>query len=827
MRESNLPTHARAVVIGAGIAGCSVAYHLTRLGWRDVVVVEQGPLFETGGSTSHAPGLVFQTNPSRMMTNFAKYTVGLWSGMDVDGEPCANPVGSMEVAWTPERWADLKRKAGLAMSWGVEAHLISPSEARGKIPMLSDRILGALYVPSDIHTKATRPAEAMARAAEQDGAARFFGGVEVTGFETSNGGVTAVRTTHGDIRTEVVVSCVGIWAPKLGALAGVPIPLAPMEHLYAVTTPLPELDGAEADEVSLPLLRHQDAALYFRQVGESLGIGSYSHEPLLVESEDILSHDEAPIAPAETEFTPRHFETAMKAARELLPCTDGAGLTRKFNGMFSFTTDGFPVMGESPHLRGFWSAQAVWITHAGGVGKAVAEWIVNGEPEMDVHEGDIRRFHPHALSRPYVRERAAQQYREVYDIIHPRQQAERARNLRLSPFHVRQSELGAVFFESAGWERPQWYDANEGLLDSLDAEGASRSGWEAREWSPTVAAEHAATRERVAMFDLTAFAKFEISGPGALGALQRLAANQMNKPIGSVTYTPMLTPSGGIKCDLTVTRLGGDSFMVVTGGAFGLHDLGWIEARLADVADDGSVVLKDVSSAYCCIGLWGPRARDLLIRVCEDDVSDAAFPYLTGRRIGIGEVPALALRISYVGELGWEIYAPTELGLRLWDTLWEAGQPLDVIAAGGGAFDSLRLEKGYRLWGSDIHTEYNPYEAGTGFAVRMRKGRFVGRETLREVRAKGVSRRLCCMTLDDPNAVVVGNEPIVDGDDVLGYVTSANYGHSIGRGIVYGYLPVEYADAGTKVDVIYFGERLPATVAKEPLYDPNGSKMRV
>ena len=548
MRNSNLPTHARVVVIGAGIAGCSVAYHLTKLGWRDVVVVEQGPLFETGGSTSHAPGLVFQTNPSRMMTRFAKYTVDLWSGMEVDGVRCANPVGSMEVAWTPERWADLKRKAGLAMSWGVEAHLISPSEARAKIPMLSDRIFGALYVPSDIHTKATRPAEAMARAAESDGAAAFFGDVEVTGFDVSSGPgsrVTGVKTSHGDIKTEVVVSCAGIWAPKLGGLAGVQIPLAPMEHLYAVTTPLPELAGAKPDEVSLPLLRHQDAAVYFRQVGDSLGIGSYNHEPLLVESENILSHDKAPIAPAETEFTPRHFRTAMAAARELLPATDGVGLTRKFNGMFSFTMDGFPVMGESPQLRGFWSAQAVWITHAGGVGKAVAEWIVNGEPTMDVHEGDIRRFHPHALSRPYVRERAAQQYREVYDIIHPRQQAERARDLRLSPFHARQRELGAVFFESAGWERPQWYCANEGLLDSLDAAGTSRSGWEAREWSPTVAAEHVATRERVAMYDLTAFAKFELSGPGALRALQRLAANQMNKPAGSVTYTPMLTHPAG------------------------------------------------------------------------------------------------------------------------------------------------------------------------------------------------------------------------------------------------------------------------------------------
>lgn len=821
MADIKLPGKARAVIVGAGIAGCSVAYHLAKLGWRDVVVVDQGPLYETGGSTSHAPGLVFQINASKTMTNFASYTVDLWKQMEIEGEPCANPVGSLEVAWTDERFTDLKRKAGYGMSWGVEAHVISSSEARAFIPMLSDRIKGALYVPSDIQTKPTRPAEAMARYAEQNGAS-FFGNVEVTGFGVENGHVTSVQTTAGDIKTDLVVAAAGIWATKLGGLAGVSIPLSPMEHLYAVTTPLPDLAGAQ-EEVSQPILRHQDHSMYFRQVGDCYGIGSYNHEPLLVESSEILSHDEAPVAPAETEFTPEHFEKAMTSAGELLPALKGVGLTRKFNGMFSFTPDGFPILGESPSLKGFWSAQAVWITHAGGVGKAVAEWIVNGEPTTDLRECDIRRFHPHAFSRPYVKTRAAQQYREVYDIIHPRQQIEEPRNVRVTPFYTRQKELGASFFENSGWERPQWYDANEGLLDSLTVAGESRSGWEAREWSPTVAAEHVATRERVAMFDLTPFAKFEVSGPGALKGLQRLAANQMNKPVGTITYTPMLTPSGGMKCDLTITRLAEDRFMVVTGGGMGLHDLHWIESHMPD---DGSVSVTDISSGSCCLGLWGPRARDLLSRVCDDDLSNDGFPYMTAKDVTIAEVPALALRISYVGELGWEIYTPTEHGLRLWDVLWEAGQPLGVIAAGGGAFDSLRLEKGYRLWGNDIHTEYNPYEAGTGFAVRMRKGPFIGRDALREVRSEGVKRKLCCITLDSPDAVVTGKEPILDGDEVLGYVTSANYGHSIGRGIVYGYLPARHAEVGKSVDVVYFGERLQATVAQEPLYDPTGSKMK-
>ena len=816
-----LPRHARVVVIGAGIVGCSVAYHLTRLGWCDIVVVEQGPLFETGGSTSHAPGLVFQLNPSKTMTGFASYSVDLWTKLELDGVPCARTVGSLEVAWTQERLFDLRRKAGYGLSWGVEAHLLSSREARELVPMLSDRVRGALYVPTDIHTKATRPAEAMAREAEREGA-EFYGRVKVTGFDIQRGRICGVHTTAGDIQTDLVVAAAGIWAPTVGGMAGVSIPLSPMQHLYAVTTPLDELAGA-TEEISQPLVRHQDEAMYFRQEGDCYGIGSYRHEPLLVEAADLLDYDAAPIAPAELPFRPQHFAKARQAAGELMPGLKGAGLTRRLNGIFSFTTDGFPVLGESLQIAGFWSAQAVWITHAGGVGKAVAEWIVDGELSSDLRECDIRRFHQHAYDRSYVRTRAAQQYREVYDIIHPRQQIAEPRNLRLSPFHSRQRALGAVFFESAGWERPEWYESNEGLLDCLSVTGAARDGWEARDWSPTIAAEHVATRERVAMFDLTPFATFEIAGPGALAELQRLTTNQMDKPAGTITYTAMLTPGGGIKCDLTVTRLAQHRFMVVTGGAMGLHDLGWIQAH---VPDDGSVTVADTSGELCCIGLWGPRARDLLSRVCTDDLTDAGFPYMTAQRITIADIPALALRISYVGELGWEVFATTDQGLRLWDVLWEAGQPLGVIAAGGGAFESLRLEKGYRLWGNDIHTEFNPFEAGTGFAVRMRKGDFIGRDALRAIRSHGVSRRLCCMTLDDPDAAVMGKEPIMDGRRVLGYATSANYGHSIGRGIVYGYLPTSHAAPGTGVEVLYFGERLAATVVPEPLVDPQGRKMR-
>jgi len=398
---------------------------------------------------------------------------------------------------------------------------------------------------------------------------------------------------------------------------------------------------------------------------------------------------------------------------------------------------------------------------------------------------------------------------------------DRPRNLRLSPFHRRLEELGAHFIESAGWERPQWFAANEAGLTGQD--WPPRTGWAARHWSPIGGVEHSATRERVAMFDLTPFTKLEVAGPGALAYLQRLASNNMDQPVGKVTYTAMLNKRGGIECDLTVTRLSDTRFWVVTGGPVGMHDLAWLRHN---APTDGSVHITDLTSAYCCVGLWGPRARDVVEQVTDQDVSNAVFPYFTARRLHIGSVPALLVRVSYAGELGWEIYAPTEYGLALWDTLWEAGQPCGVTAAGGGAFESLRLEKGYRLWGVDIHPDYNPLEAGLGFAVRFKKGDFLGREALLRVKEQGLTRKLCALTFDDPCAITLGKEPILDGERTLGYVTSAAYGYTVGKSIAYGYLPIACADEGTRVEVEYFGRRYAATVAREPLYDSEGAKLR-
>ena len=816
-----MENRANVVIVGAGIVGCSLAYHLTELGCKDIIVVEQGPLYETGGSTSHAPGLVFQINPSKTMAEFAKYTSKLWPELDLNGQPTAKAVGSLEIAWTEARLLELKRRYGYATSWGIEAHLISSKEVRDKIPMLSEKILGALYVPGDIQTKATRPAEAMARQAIENGA-KFYEQTKVVGFGLNNQRITSVNTDKGIIQTDCVIAAAGIWAPRVGKLAGVHIPLSPMQHIYAVTSSLNGL-AEEIDEIRQPFIRHQDEAMYFRQEGNSYGIGSYQHEPLLLYPDEILDYKEGMLPPAERSFTPEHFDKAISVTREVFPSIGNFDLVRKFNGIFSFTPDGFPILGESPVVKGFWSAQAVWVTHAAGVGKAVAEWVIHGEPGIDLRECDIRRFHEYTQSSNFVRARASQQYKEVYDIIHPLQQPSKARDIKLTPFYERQKELGAVFFESAGWERPYWYEGNSSLTDYQRTDGVIRQGWESIQWSPNIAFEHMATREKVGIFDLTPFTKLDIEGDGSLEFIQNLTSNEMDKPVGSITYTSMLTPKGGIKCDLTITRKGYNRFTVITGGSTRLHDLDWIESHLPR---KNSIKIYDVSEEQFCVGLWGPRARDVLELICEDDISDSGFPYMTFKSICIAGVQVTALRISYVGELGWEIYGPINQGIDVWDNLYKFGQKFGLVLVGGGAFESLRLEKGYRLWGNDIHTEYNPYEAGLGFAVKINKGNFIGQEALRKAKNNGISRKLCCMRPKDSDSVFIGKEPVMAEGMLVSYITSANYSYSMGHGIAYAYLPLEYSKEHTPLDVLYFGKKIPVTVIKEPVYDPNNLKMK-
>ncbi|MGW9431816.1 GcvT family protein [Streptomyces decoyicus] len=809
----------RVVVIGAGIVGCSLADELTARGWTEVTVLEQGPLPAPGGSTSHAPGLVFQTGPSKTMTEFAAYTVRKFGSLEVDGLPCFNPVGGLEVATTEARWADLHRKAGLAASWGVRGELLSAQQCKQLWPMLDEtKLYGGFHTADDGLARAVLACRAQIARAESRGA-RFLDRHTVTGIEREDGRVTGVVTDRGTFPADHVVSAAGFWGPVIGAMAGVDVPLLPLAHQYATTEPLPELAGVNDPraEASKPILRFQDRDLYFREHTDRLGIGSYAHRPMPVDPFTVAAFDDAPVMPSSLPFTEEDFAPSWQDSVGLLPALGASRVSEGFNGVFSFTPDGMPVLGESRELRGFWLAEAVWVTHSAGVAKAVAEWMTDGRPTIDIHECDLYRFEDAQRSPAYVADRGAQSFIEVYDVIHPLQPMEQPRPLRTSPFYPRQQELGAYFLEGGGWERPHWYEANAPLAEGLRL--PERDAWSARYWSPIAAAEAKATREKVALYDMTPLRRLEVTGPGALAFLQRMTSNNLAKKPGAVTYTLLLDETGGIRSDLTVARLAPDRFQV---GANSGADLDWL---LRHAPDEG-VQVRDITSGTCCIGVWGPLARDLVQPLTRDDFSHQAFGYFKARHTYLGHVPVTAMRLSYVGELGWELYTTADMGLRLWDTLWEAGREHGVIAAGRSAFNSLRLEKGYRAWGHDMTTEHTPYEAGVGFAVRPAKGDFLGRAALEGHSEETAARRLSCLTLDDPDAVVLGKEPVYVDGVPAGYVTSAAYGCTLGRGIAYAWLPASAAVPGTAVHIEYFGEKIPATVAQEPLFDPQMERIR-
>ncbi|MDA1283876.1 MAG: FAD-dependent oxidoreductase [Proteobacteria bacterium] len=819
----------RIIIVGSGITGASTAYHLAKLGWKDITVLDQGPLFETGGSTSHAPGGVFQTNPSRMMFKFAQYTVGLLSSLEFEGKPCYHAVGGIEVSKTKERHEDLYRKLGLAHSYGLsEAKIITPEEILKMSPYIDpEKIYGGYYVPTDGLAVPVRAVQAMAQYVIDQGAGNFIGNTAVTGFKISNNQIQGVETENGFYEADIVLIATGIWSPKMGRLAGISLPLVPCEHQMAWLEPFEELKDFKADIkealVKHALVRHQDYSLYFRQWNDTYVIGNYRHEPRILESEEILKPKDAIDMPSLVDWRADDFEGAHKETNWLFPSFAEKKLTKKINGIFSFTTDGNPLMGETS-IKGLWSASAVWITHSGGVGKAMAEWIANGEPELDVREGDINRFHKHHHVRKYLRARGKQNYKEVYDIIHPLQQMEQPRPLRRSPFYSRLNENKAQFFETMGWERPQWYESNISLIKGKNF--PNRVGWSSKFWSPIQAAEHLTTRQTGALFDITGFVKIEVNGKGALDLLQKVCTNNIDIPIGKVVYSVISNIYGGIKSDLTISRLEENQFWVLAGAGNGMIDLSWLREN---APNDGSVNIIDWTSAYAGIGLWGPNSRKVLESLCEDDnVSNEEFPFFSIKNISISHIPCVAVRISYIGELGWEIYTPTEYGLTLWDELRTKSQEFNMICSGAGAFESLRLEKGYRSLGSDIHTNSNPYEAGLGFTVKLKKeNNFIGKEALIKIKESPLAKKLCCMVMDDSEGMALGKEPIYDNHgQSIGYVTSTNYGYSVDKHIIYGYLPNEYSKEGTKLELDYFGKRYPITVTKEPLLDPENSRLK-
>jgi glycine cleavage system T protein len=739
-----------------------------------------------------------------MMSSVELYrTVGEEAGLETGWRE----VGSLRLASSEERMEELRRQAGWAETFGLPLELISPGEAKELFPPMStDGVRGAAYLPTDGYIDPSQLTFALAQAARNSGA-EVATNTRVTGVDVQRGRVTGVETDKGAIEAEIVVNAGGMFAGEIGALAGVNVPIVPMAHEYLITKPT----GISPD---VPTMRDPSLLVYFRGESGGLVMGGYERHPAPWGLDGIPPDFNGRLLEEDWD----RFEELLTNAIVRVPDLEEAEVVRLVNGPEAFTPDGEFILGPSD-VRGFWVAAgfcAHGLAGAGGMGQLVAEWIVEGVPSLDTWEMDSRRFGRHYSSPDYTLARTVEIYATYYDVKYPGHEREAGRPLRLSPTYERLRELGAAFGEKSGWERANWFEPNAEAGD----ESLRPRGWAGRLWSPAIGAEHRACREAAALFDETSFAKIEVVGPGAAEFLEGLCDNRVAREVGAITYTQMLNPHGGIECDFTVTRLAEDRFRIVTGTAFGQHDLAWIRSR---VPDDGSVLVEDVTSRFACLGLWGPRARDILQPLTTADLSNDAFPYLRAREIAVGSVPCLALRVTYVGELGWELYCPTEFGLRLWDTLWEAGREHRLVAGGYKAIDSLRLEKGYRVWGADITPDDTPWEAGLGFAVKLDKD-FLGKEALEAAREP--KRRLVCIVLEDPRAVALGSEPVrVDGKPV-GRVTSGGFGYTVERSIAYAYVPSENAELGTPVELEIFGEPVPGSVAAEPLYDPKGERLR-
>ncbi len=810
VRARELPDRARVVIVGGGVGGASIAHHLAKLGERDVVLLDRSEL--TSGSTFHSAGLVGQLRSSVSLTRMMMDSVELYRTLDCGWVQC----GGIRLACTPEREQEVLRQVAWAKTFGLPLELISPEQARELFPLMStEGVRCASYLPSDGYLDPSLLTTALVDGA-REGGCRVFTHTRVTGIDLDGARVRGVQTEWGPIEAEVVVNAGGMFAAEVGRLAGVRVPVVPFAHEYLVSQPFRDRVPGE----HLPTLRDPDLLIYFREEGGGLVMGGYERRSAPWALDEHLLD----AIPADfngrllEEDWPRFEEIAANSARRV-PVMDELKVTRLINGPEAFTPDNEFCLGES-EVRGFFVAAgfcAHGLAGAGGIGRVMAEWIIEGEPTMDVWEMDIRRFGPHFRSPGYTLKRTREVYETYYDIRYPGHERQAGRPLRTSSAYPWHAEHGAALGEKAGWERVNWYESNAGLGD----ESLRPRGWAGMHWSSAIGAEHRATRERAGLFDESSFAKLEIAGPGAADFLERLCDNHVARDVGAITYTQMLNRRGGIECDFTVTRVEDELFSIVTGTAFGNHDISWIRRH---APADGSVRCSDVTARWACFALWGPRARDILSPLTDDPLD---FSYMHMRELAVGDVPVRALRVTFVGELGWELYCPTEYGAGLWRTLWNAGRPHGLLAGGYRAIDSLRLEKGYRVWAADITPDETPYEAGLGFCVKS-DGTFLGASALGIGAASAPGeplKRLRCLTLEDPRSVALGNEPVrVDGE-ILGRVTSGGYGYTVERSIAYAYLPA-FIEVDTAIEVDIFGEWVAGEVAREPLFDPKGERVR-
>ncbi len=847
---ATVPPTANVVVIGAGIVGNSLVQHLADLGWTDIVQIDKGPLPNPGGSTGHASNFIFPVDHSREITDLTLDSVRQYQEMGVFTQS-----GGFEVARTEERMEELRRRMSSAKAWGIESELVSPEFVAEKVPFLDpDQIIGAFWTPSVGVVDSLRAGTIMREKALASGSLTVVPNVEVIGLdveETEHGRrIRRVRTDQGDIEASYVVIACGVWSPKIGDMAGVRIALTPAVHQMISVGPCPQLAEKEG-EISFPIVRDMDTFCYERQHGADMEVGSYAHRPIMHDPEEIPSIEQSRLSPTEMPFTDDDFDPQLEQALELMPellGAEGAEIRYAINGLLSLTADGSPILGES-EVGGLWVAAAVWIKEGPGVGRAVAEWMTHGHSEIDISHSDMARFHAHETERPHVRARASEAFNKTYGIIHPGEQYESDRGVRWSPMAESQKALGARFFETVGWERPWWYESNAGLLEKYgDAVMPREHEWDARWWSPIINAEHLAMRENAGVIDLTAFCIFDIEGPGALASVQQTCVAQCDVAVGKVVYTPVLDAKGGFLSDLTVMRLGEDRFRVVTGGAHGMADRKWFTDHLVD-APSGATRLTDRTEELSTIGLWGPRARDILGSLTGGDLSDGGFGFLTCREMDVKGVdsPVLASRISYVGELGWELYVPFAHAAQLWDAVLGAGKEHGAVPVGIGVYATTgRIEKGYRAFGFELDAERTIVEAGMQ-RPKVKAADFVGKEAYLAQREAlqngGPATVLCTLTVDDHSSAsgikryMLGGEPILtrdggtltDGHGHHPYVTSAGSAPSLGKHVLLAYLPPEEARIGNELAVSYMEELYPVTVGSvdaTPLLDPGNERIR-
>ncbi|HTV68945.1 MAG TPA: FAD-dependent oxidoreductase [Rhizobiaceae bacterium] len=810
-----LPTHAAIVVIGGGIIGCSTAYHLAKQHKADVVLLEQGKL--TSGSTWHAAGLVGQLRSSASITRVLKYSVELYKGLEAETGLATGwkMTGCLRLATNQDRWTEFRRLATTAKSFGMDMALLSPSEVKAMWPLMDvSDLVGASWLPTDGQASPSDIAQSLAKGARMHGA-KLFEDARVTGFEMQDGRIVKVKTDQGDIACEKVVNCAGQWARQVGAMAGINVPLQPVKHQYIITE---KIDGLATDA---PTIRDPDRRTYFKEEVGGLVMGGYEPNPQPWTTGDVPNDWQFRLFDDDYD----HFEQHMTQAIARVPALESVGVKQMINGPESFTPDGNFILGvarECPNMFVGAGFNAFGIASAGGGGWVLAQWVVDGEAPLDLWVVDIRRFSEMHRDRDWVRDRTLEAYGKHYTIGFPHEEYESGRPRIVSPLYDRLKSHRGVFGSKLGWERPNWF-APQGV-EPKDVYSMGRQNWFA-----AVGDEHRLVREKVGIFDQSSFAKYELSGRDASKALDWICANDVSKPVGRLTYTQLLNTRGGIEADLTVARLAEDKFYIVTGTGFRTHDFGWIRDHIPDELD---AALTDVTEQFGTLSLMGPRARDVLFEVTPSDVSNTAFPFGHAREIEIAGHTVRALRVTYVGELGWELHVPIAATGEIFDALIVAGRHYDIRPVGYRALESLRLEKGYRAWGSDITPNDTPVEAGLGWAVKLRKNTdFLGRRALEASAGKSVTKRFAGFTVDDPDIVLVGRETILRNGEPVGYLTSGGFGYTIGRNIGYGY--VRNADgvsdeflAGGDYELVVAMEKTPARLHLEPLYDPKAERVK-